>query len=309
MTNNAMDRIDTMRVFTRVVARRSFTRAAEDLGLPRSTVTDAIKQLESRLGIKLLERTTRHVSPTLDGEAYYKRCVSILDDIEDAEGAFAGTRPKGLLRVDVHGTLARHFVLPHLPCFLEAYPDIEIYLSEGDRLVDLVREGIDCVLRVGTPQDSDMIARCVATLEEVTVASPGYVSRFGLPSDPDELHSGHRMIGFRTTGSSGILPLAFRVDGKRITTTIKTSITVNAADTFVSVARMGLGIIQVPRYHVEDDLKTGALVELLKAFPPEPSPVSVLYPRNRQLSPRVRVFIEWLKDLFLQHDVDSHAGK
>ncbi|MEN7460532.1 LysR family transcriptional regulator [Pantoea dispersa] len=304
-----MDRIDTMRVFTRVVARRSFTRAAEDLGLPRSTVTDAIKQLESRLGIKLLERTTRHVSPTLDGEAYYKRCVSILDDIEDAEGAFAGARPKGLLRVDVHGTLARHFVLPHLPCFLEAYPDIEIYLSEGDRLVDLVREGIDCVLRVGTPQDSDMIARCVATLEEVTIASPGYVSQFGLPSDPDELHSGHRMIGFRTTGSSGILPLEFRVDGKRITTTIKTSITVNAADTFVSVARMGLGIIQVPRYHVEDDLKTGALVELLKAFPPEPSPVSVLYPRNRQLSPRVRVFIEWLKELFLQHNVDSNAGK
>ena len=105
------------------------------------------------------------------------------------------------------------FVLPHLPCFLEAYPDIEIYLSEGDRLVDLVREGIDCVLRVGTPQDSDMIARCVATLEEVTVASPGYVSRFGLPSDPDELHSGHRMIGFRTTGSSGILPLAFVQSG------------------------------------------------------------------------------------------------
>lgn len=293
-----MDRLDGMRVFTRVVERLSFTLAAEDTGLPRSTVTDAIKKLEMRLGVKLLERTTRHVSPTLDGEAYYQRCISILDDIEDAEGMFVGAKPKGLLRVDVHGTLARHFVLPHLPLFMESYPDIEIYLSEGDRLVDLVREGIDCVLRVGTPQDSDMIARCVAMLEEVTIASPGYVSQFGLPSHPDDLHTGHRMIGFRTTGSSTILPLQFRMGGKLFATTIGASITVNAAETFVSAARMGLGIIQVPRYHVEKDLKEGKLVELLKDFPPEPSPVSVMYPRNRQLSPRAGVFIDWLKYLF-----------
>jgi DNA-binding transcriptional LysR family regulator len=146
-----MDRFDAMRVFSRVVERRSFTAAAEDTGLPRSTVTDAVKQLEARLGVRLLQRTTRHVSPTLDGEAYYQRCLTILSDIEDAEGAFAGAKPKGMLRVDVHGTLARHFVLPSLPSFLEAYPDIEFYMSEGDRLVDLVREGIDCVLRVGTP--------------------------------------------------------------------------------------------------------------------------------------------------------------
>ncbi|MGH6805374.1 MAG: LysR family transcriptional regulator, partial [Ensifer adhaerens] len=144
-----MDRFDAMRVFSRVVERRSFTQAAEDLGLPRSTVTDAVKQLEARLGVRLLQRTTRHVSPTLDGAAYHQRCISILDDIEDAEGAFAGARPKGLLRIDVHGTLARHFVLPSLPAFLAAYPEIELYMSEGDRLVDLVREGIDCVLRVG----------------------------------------------------------------------------------------------------------------------------------------------------------------
>lgn len=299
-----MDRFDTMRVFIRVVERRSFTRAAEDIGLPRSTVTDAVKQLEARLGIRLLERTTRHVSPTLDGEAYYRRCISILDDIEDAEGAFTGAKPKGLLRVDVHGTLARHFVLPRLPTFLETYPDIEIYLSEGDRLVDLVREGIDCVLRVGMPQDSDMIARCVTTLEEVTVASPGYISLFGMPSHPDDLLRGHKMIGFRTTGSSGVLPLEFTQGGKLIPMTLAASITVNAAETFVSCARMGLGIIQVPRYHVEKDLKDGKLVELLTAFPPEPSPVSVLYPRNRQLSPRVGAFIDWLKYLFRQEGMN-----
>jgi len=292
-----MDRFDAMRVFTRVVERRSFTLAAEDTGLPRSTVTDAVKQLEARLGIKLLDRTTRHVSPTLDGEAYYQSCLSILDDIEDAESAFAGAKPRGLLRVDVHGTLARHFVLPSLPSFLKAYPDIEFHLSEGDRLVDLVREGIDCVLRVGIPQDSDMIARRVAMLDEVTVASPGYLARYGRPSHPDDL-SIHKMVGFRATGSTGPLPLEFLVNGKRVTKSIDASITVNAAESFVCAAHIGLGIIQVPRYHVEEDLAAGVLVELLPEFPPEPSPVSVLYPRNRQLTPRVRVFVEWLWKVF-----------
>src|SRR4029077_1894726 len=160
--------------------------------LPRSTVTDAVKQLEARLGVQLLQRTTRHVSPTLDGEAYHRRCLALIADLEDAEAAFGGAKPKGLLRVDVHGTLARHFVLPGLPDFLAEYPEIELYMSEGDRLVDLVREGIDCVLRVGDPQDSDMVARRVAMLEEISCASPGYIDRFGLPASVDAL-DGHRM--------------------------------------------------------------------------------------------------------------------
>src|SRR5258708_7618424 len=163
-----MDRFDAMRVFSRVVERRSFTLAAEDLGLPRSTVTDAVKQLEARLGVRLLERTTRQVRPTLDGEAYHRRCLSLISDLEEAEAAFVGAKPNGLLRVDVRCTLARHFLLPRLPAFLADYPDIELFLSEGDRLVDLIREGIDCVLRVGDLRDSDMIARRIAMLEEIT---------------------------------------------------------------------------------------------------------------------------------------------
>src|ERR1700716_3970092 len=128
IANKPLDRFDAMRVFTRVVERRSFTLAAEDTGVPRSTVTDAVKQLEARLGVRLLQRTTRQVSPTLDGSAYYQRCLSILADIEEAEGAFAGAKPKGLLRGDVHGTLARHFMLPGLPAFLETFPDIEFLM-------------------------------------------------------------------------------------------------------------------------------------------------------------------------------------
>src|ERR1700735_4747981 len=185
-----MDRFDAMRLFTRVVERRSFTRAAEDLGLPRSTVTDVVKRLEGRLGVRLLERTTRHVAPTLDGEAYHRRCLGLIADLEDAEAAFGDAKPRGLLRVDVHGTLARHFVLPRLPAFLAQYPEIDLHIGEGDRLVDLLREGIDCVLRVGDLQDSDMVARRVATLDEITCAAPAYLERFGMPASVDAL-DGH----------------------------------------------------------------------------------------------------------------------
>jgi DNA-binding transcriptional LysR family regulator len=288
-----MDRLDAMRVFTRIVERRSFTAAAEDLGLPRSTVTDAVQQVEKRLGVRLLQRTTRQVSPTLDGEAYYQRCLTILADIEDAEGAFAGVKPKGLLRVDVHGTLARHFVLPGLPRFLATYPGIEFHMSEGDRLVDLIREGIDCVLRVGVPQDSGMIARRVAMLEEVTLASPAYIAAQGMPHHPDELGKGHRIVGFRSS-ATGVLPLEFTIDGEVRNITLPATVTVNAAESYIATAKLGLGLIQIPRYHAEAALRSGELVQVLTGFPPTETPVSLLYPHNRQLSPRVRVFIDWL---------------
>lgn len=289
-------------MFTRVVERRSFTLAAEDTGLPRSTVTDAVKQLEARLGVRLLQRTTRHVSPTLDGEAYYRRCLTILSDIEDAEGAFAGAKPKGLLRVDVHGRLARHFVLPGLPEFLREYPGIQLYMSEGDRLVDLIREGIDCVLRVGDLQDSDMIARRVGLLEEVTCASPEYIARFGMPKTLDDL-GGHQMIGFWSTAIGALLPLEFTVAGTIRNISLPAVVSVNGADTLAASARLGLGIMQAPRYALEEDLRDGRLVEILPDNPPTPTPVSLLYPRSRQLSPRVRVFIDWLSREFAARQV------
>lgn len=212
-----------MRVFTRVVERRSFSLAADDLGLPRSTVTDAVKQLEARLGVRLLERTTRQVNPTLDGEAYHRRCLTLIADVEEAEAAFGGAKPKGLLRVDVHGTLARHFVMPRLPDFLAEYPGIELYMSEGDWLVDVIREEIDCVLRVGDLQDGDMIARRVAMLEEITCAGPAYIDRFGQPADVDALN-GHIMVGFHSSGSGALLPLEFVVDGSVRKVTLHTTV-------------------------------------------------------------------------------------
>jgi DNA-binding transcriptional LysR family regulator len=288
-----VDRLEVMRLFTRIVERQSFTQAAQDLELPRSTATQAIKELEKRLGVRLLQRTTRHVRSTLDGGAFYKRCVAILGEVEDAEAVFSNAKPRGLLRVDVHGTLARHFVLPALPAFLAEYPDLQLHLGEGDRLVDLVREGVDCVLRVGDLKDSAMVGRRVALLEEVTCASPGYLVRYGTPATVDDLH-GHCAIGFMSSATGATLPLEFLVNGEQRNVVLPATLTVAAAETYVAAARLGLGLIQVPRYHIDADLDAGILVKVLPEYPPTPTPVSLLYPHSRQLSPRVRVFIDWL---------------
>jgi DNA-binding transcriptional LysR family regulator len=288
-----MDRIDAMRLFVRVVERRSFTLAARDLAIPRSTATEVVKQLESRLGARLLQRTTRHVAPTLDGEAYYRHCVKIVGDIEEGEAAFSGAKPAGVLHVDVHGTLARHFVLPGLPQFLERYPDLRLVIGEGDRLVDLVKEGIDCVLRVGELPSSGMVARRVGMLIEGTFASPAYIERYGEPRALEDLDQ-HRMVGFVSSATGNVLPLEFIAGGGTHLHTPDVAVAVTAAETMVVAARLGLGLIQVPMYHLAADLAAGKLVEVLQDFRPTPTPVSVLYPQSRQLSLRVRVFIDWL---------------
>lgn len=288
-----MDRLDVMRLFTRIVERQSFTLAAQDLEWPRSTATQVIQDLEKRLGVRLLQRTTRHVKATLDGEAYYRRCVAILGEVEDAEAAFSGAKPRGLLRVDVHGTLTRHFVLPALPAFLAKYPDLQLHIGEGDRLVDLVREGIDCVLRVGDLQDSAMVGRRVALLDEVTCASSAYLAHRGTPVSIDDL-TGHVSIGFVSSASGMALPLEFTVNGDVRKVALPSTVTVTSAETYVAAAKLGLGLIQIPRYHAQADLAAGTLVSVLPDFPPSPTPVSLLYPHSRQLSPRVRVFIDWV---------------
>ncbi|MCZ4354026.1 LysR family transcriptional regulator [Roseovarius aestuarii] len=301
-----MDRLDAMNVFVRIVEMRSFTKVASDLGLPRSTVTDAIKALEARVGTSLLHRTTRVVRPTLDGEAYYQRCLSILSEVEDAEDAFDGSIPKGTLRIEIHGTLARHFLLPSLPDFMRGIPGIKMHIGEGDRLVDLVREGVDCAIRVGDPVDSDMIGRKLTELEEVTCASPAYLEQFGTPRSIDELE-GHQMVGFRSTATGSVLPLEFAENGVTRSVQLPTSITVSGADTLAHCARLGLGIIQKPRYSAAEDLASGRLIELLSDTPPAASPVSIFYPRNRYISPRLRVFIDWVVQAITEHPDNRSA--
>jgi len=287
-----------MRLFTRIVELASFTKAADDLQLPRATVTHAIQQIEKRLGTRLLHRTTRHVSPTQDGEAYYERCVRLLADLEETETAFAASsaKPKGKLRVDLQGTLAKHFVLPVVHEFFERYPDIELEIGMGDRLVDLVREGVDCVLRAGELSDSAMVARRVATLRQVTCASREYLKRHGVPKTIDELR-GHRAVNFLSARTGKPLPFDFVVDGAPRSVRLPGSVTVNDANAYAACCAAHLGFVQLPRYHVATQLEEGSLREVLAKWRPAPMPVSVMYPHHRQLSPRVRVFVDWLADV------------
>lgn len=292
-----MDRFQEMQAFVRIAERGSFSQAADDLNIPRATVTNLIKRLELRLGTRLLERTTRQVHLTHDGDAHYHRCVRLLADVEEAESAFRDARPKGLLVVNLQGTLARHFVMPALPGFLSRYPDLRLHVGEDDRLVDLVREGIDCVLRAGTLRDSSLIGRQIASMEQVTVASPGYLARFGEPTDLDEL-ARHFAVNYVSSATGKAVPLTFAVDGQDVDVQVDSTISVTGADLYTGAAVAGAGLIQVPRYRIADELAAARLQVVLPAIPPPPMPVSVLYLHNRQLSPRVRIFTQWLEALF-----------
>ncbi|MDH3065292.1 LysR family transcriptional regulator [Achromobacter insolitus] len=291
-----MDRFQEMQVFVRIAERGSFSKAAEDLQIPRPTVTNLVKRMEARLGARLLERTTRQVRLTHDGEAHYRRCVRLLADLEEADGAFLDTSPKGLLRVNAQGTLTRFFVMPGLPAFLERYPDIVLQLGEDDRLVDLVREGVDCVLRTGVLQDSSLAGRQIALMPQVTVASPVYLERFGEPRRLEDLES-HQAVNYLSSATGRGLPLDFTVEGRNVQVRPRAVVSVTGAELYTSAALAGLGLVQVPRYRVERELAAGELKIVLPGAPPAPMPVSVLYPQNRQVSARVRVFTQWLAEV------------
>jgi len=292
-----MDQVRAMKVFVRVFERNSFTLAAEDLQMPRATLTHVINQLEARLGTRLLERSTRRVRPTLDGEAYHERCVHLLAQLEEAEHAFRSVAPKGRLRVDLNGTLARHFVVPALPEFLARYPEIELSLSEADRFVDLIEEGVDCVLRSGTLGDSSLIGRRVANLAQITAASPAYLSRYGTPQRLEDLAE-HRAVNYVSKCSGRFFPFEFSVDGEVREVEIQGALTVFGVEIYAASALAGLGLVQAPRYRFAAQLEQGLMCEVLPQFPPPPMPVSLLYPQNRHMSPRVRVFVDWLTGVF-----------
>ena len=292
-----MDRIDVMRLFVRIVERGSFAQAARDLQLPRPSATHAIQRLETDLGVRLLERTTRNVRPTLDGALYHERCVRLLADIDEMESVFHDAEPKGPLRVDMQGTIARFFILPALPDFIARYPGIALNISEADRMVDLITEGFDCVVRAGELADSSLVGRRLTSFPQVTVGSPGYFARHGVPKTLGDL-DGHRMVAYTASSTGQSYPMEF-VEGERLhEIPLPHDVVVRGAEIYTASCVAGLGLIQVPRYRVAHQLAEGQLVSILEDVPPPSMPVSVLYPHNRQLSPRVRVFIDWLADVF-----------
>ena len=291
-----MDRFNAMLVFTRIVELGGFAKAADSLQMPRASVTVLIKQLEAHLGVQLLHRTTRQVSPTLDGAAYYQRCVILLADLEEAEGLFRSSQPKGTLRVEMPAAVGRLVVLPALPEFTDRYPQIELEVGLNDRPVDLIREGVDCVIRGGLTMDDSLVARPLVQMDQVTCASPAYLLAHGVPQSLDDL-SGHQVVEYFSSASGKRYGLEFQVGDQVRLPDLPKRLAVNSAEGYLAACVAGYGLVQTPHYHVAQLLREGRLQEVLSDCLPPRLALTALYPQHRQLSPRVRVFVDWLVEL------------
>lgn len=294
-----MNKLQAMEVFVRVVDTGGFTRAAESLGMPKATVTTSIRDLENLLNVKLLNRTTRRVAVTTDGAAYYERCVAILDQVRDAEEALSTDHGSvsGRLRVDVSTAFARWNLLPTLEDFHRRYPQIRLELGCGDRPVDLIQEGVDCALRGGTINDQNLIARRVGTIHFVTCATPGYLAAHGRPEHPQDL-KGHRCLNYFSTITGRIFDWDFEKGDEKLKIPLDGPLAINDASVYHDACLAGLGVAQLPTSIIRKDLESGALEIVLGNWLSEPLPVSIVYPPNRNLSNKVRVFVEWVAELF-----------
>lgn len=297
-----MDRIDLFGVFVRVVECASFTKAADTLGLPRSTVSTAVQQLERRLGGRLLHRTTRSVVPTPDGLAIYERCTRLLADCEEMEALLrpSAAGPHGKLRINVPSRIGRLILAPALPDFFALYPEVEIVLGITDRPVDLIPEGVDCVIRVGTPAESELVARRIGELELINCASPAYLAAFGSPQDAADLGQ-HKAVQFLDPSSGRPVPWEWMEAGRLETRDVAGPVSVNDAEAYIACCLAGLGLIQIPAYDVAAHLAAGELVEVMPHQRAPSMPMAFLYPHRRHVSHRLAVFMDWAQDLMRGH--------
>ncbi len=286
-----MDQIKAMQIFRAVAECKSFAQAAELLDLPRPTVTNAVQSVEQHLGARLLQRTTRKVSLTMEGEIYLERCVRLLNELDDMNGLFSGPGP-GTIRVDMPERLARTQIIPRLPQFLQAYPEIKVRIGARDRFVDLVGEGIDCAIRVGKLRDSSLIAKRVGELEQINVGSRAYIAQHGMPQTPDDLKD-HLAVNFFSSQTGRDMEWEYVQDGQEHVVAMRSVVSVSSTEAYLASCLAGLGLIQVPRMGAEALLASGELVEVLPAWRAAPLPVAIVYAHNRHLSGRVRVFVDW----------------
>ncbi|KVH81800.1 transcriptional regulator [Burkholderia ubonensis] len=294
-----MDHLHAMRIFARVAHLGSFTKAAEQMQLPRPTVSNAVQYLEKHLKIRLLQRTTRRVALTAEGATYYERCARLLADLDDAETLFedAGASPRGVIRVDLPERFALDKVIPAIPSFHARYPDLRIVMSTTDRFVDLIADGIDCAVRVGALSDTSLVARRIGELAQVNCASPAYLARHGTPRSPDDLPE-HVAVGYFSsrTGRELDWEYADMDTGEMHAVKMRSIVSVNSSQAYLACCVAGLGLIQAPRDGLDAPLADGTLVEVLPEWNAAPLPVSVVFPHGRHLAPRVRIFVDWLAD-------------
>ncbi|MEC5163441.1 LysR family transcriptional regulator, regulator for bpeEF and oprC [Janthinobacterium sp. CG_23.3] len=290
-----MDQLKAMQIFKCVAQCKSFTQAAEQLDLPKPTVTNAVQSVEQQLGVRLLQRTTRKVSLTVEGGIYLERCIRLLNDLEDVNALFLGPDhlPSGAVRVDLPERFARLQVIPALPDFFRQYPNIQVRLGSNDRYADLVGEGIDCALRVGTLRDSSLVAKRVGELHQVNVAAPSYLEQHGRPHSPADL-ARHYAVNFFSSQSGRDFDWEYQEDGATRSMVMRSLISVSSAEAYVASCRAGLGLIQAPRMGMEALLDAGELEEVMPRWRAAPLPVAIVYSHNKHLSPRVRVFVDWL---------------
>ena len=294
-----MDLFHAMKVFNKVVETNSFSLAADSLGLPRASVTTTIQGLEKHLQVRLLNRTTRKLSLTPDGAVYYERTSRILADVEDVESTFHDSErgPRGRLRIDVKASIGRLIMIPMLCDFHAKYPDIDLVIGMSDRPVDLVQDAVDCVIRIGQLKDSSLVARRIGTIQCVTVAAPRYLMEHGEPKTIEDLQK-HQVVHYFNSRTGRNIDWDFMVNGEIHSVGVKGRVSVNDSDSYIDLAVQGFGLIQCPYYMVAKHLESGALREVLTEWLPAPMPISVVYLQNRHLSPKVRVFVDWVAELF-----------
>ncbi|MFV3130706.1 LysR family transcriptional regulator [Niveispirillum sp. KHB5.9] len=295
-----MDKLQAMQVFVQVVELNGFARAADKLGLPRASVTTIIQNLEAHLGTSLLQRTTRRLSLTADGEAFHERAIRILAEVEEVETGFIEGRrhPKGRLHVDMPTSIGRLVVIPALREFHARYPDIELKLGMNDRQIDIVQEGVDCVLRVGELADSSLIARRLGLLSRVTCASPAYLQKHGVPKGLDDLASHKGVRYFSPNLGNRSYPFEFMADGTALEVPLTGAISVNDSEAYIACGLEGYGLMQPALFMVLTQLQSGELVEVLPEYRPPHMPIAAVYPQNRQPSQKVRLFVDWVVSLF-----------
>lgn len=302
-----MDQIQSMRVFARVVETGSFTRAAESLEMPKGSATKLVQQLESRLKVKLLNRTTRRVTVTPDGAVYYERASRLLNDLDEMEAAMtlAQGKPGGRLRVDVGSSIASRIIIPALPEFYRRYPDIQLDLGVSDRPVDLIGDNIDCVIRGGELSEQSLVARRIGNIALVSVATPAYLAEHGVPKHPLDLEARHTVVNFFSPRTGRMFPNVFERDGERVEVAGSHKLSVNESNAYLEAALAGLGIAQVASFQAQPYLASRQLVEILPDWRHPLIPLHVVYPPNRHLSARVRAFVEWAAELFAAELADE----